>query len=472
MARSQASRARLLGAYPTPHWLVDKVVAATLAEQTLTPTVRVFDPACGDGRFLAAVARTVQAAGRRPVLTGVEIDPSAADGARRALAPWASDVIVGNALTLDLAPCSFDVVVGNPPFLSPLTGTTSRIAKRSLGAGPYADVAAEFLALSVHLAAAGGRVGLVLPQSVLASRHAGPVRAGIERVATRRWTWWSAGRHFDADVVVCALVFAMHTGGATDRAAPPAAVVADHARKPGDPVWTGTVTSSSGVPPLDIADRLQTDGTIGERAVGHAAFRNRFYALAGAVVEGGPGPRLITSGLVDPLVCHWGRRPATFGGRRLLTPVVDLARLDDEMQRWSAARLVPKVVVANQTRIVEAAVDSDGSWVPSVPTVTLTPRSATTVDHLAAVLTSAVASVLAWHQAAGTGRSATTIRLGPRLVESIPWPAGSLTTAARAVADRDPLACGRAVHEAYGLDVDDEALSWWAAHLARLATRA
>ena len=48
----------------------------------------------------------------------------------------------------------------------------------AVGGGPYADAAAEFLALAVRVVRPGGPVGLVLPQSLLAARDAAAIRAG------------------------------------------------------------------------------------------------------------------------------------------------------------------------------------------------------------------------------------------------------------------------------------------------------
>jgi type I restriction-modification system DNA methylase subunit len=79
----------------------------------------------------------------------------------------------------DWGDAQFDVVVGNPPFLNQLSRATSRRPQR-FGGGPYADAAAEFLALAMRLARPGGRVGLVLPQSLLSTRDAAAIRAAVD----------------------------------------------------------------------------------------------------------------------------------------------------------------------------------------------------------------------------------------------------------------------------------------------------
>ena len=162
------------GDYPTPPWLVDLVVAAA------TPAVScgdvlVVDPACGDGRFLRASGERVRAGGGRAVLVGCDIDAPAVSAARRALD---AEIEHGDALRHDWSALAgrVDVVVGNPPYLSQLAAVTTRGGASAHGGGPYADAAVEFLALAHRLARPdGGRIGLVLPQSVLGSarRRAG-----------------------------------------------------------------------------------------------------------------------------------------------------------------------------------------------------------------------------------------------------------------------------------------------------------
>src|SRR5262249_20816784 len=103
---------------------------------------------------------------------------------------------------------NFDVVVGNPPFLNQLAGATSRGGRSALGGGPYADTAAVFLALAIERARPdGGRVGLVLPHSILATPDTAALRASA--VATARLdSLWGAGEPmFDADVLTCVATF-------------------------------------------------------------------------------------------------------------------------------------------------------------------------------------------------------------------------------------------------------------------------
>jgi SAM-dependent methyltransferase len=433
---------RQLGAWCTPDDLVDLVVERTI-DQTFAGAggckndrpVRVLDLACGDGRFLMAAARRLHALGREATLTGVDLDPSAIAAAD---APDA-ELVTADALSCDWGGRRFDVVVGNPPFLSQMATSTTRGGASRHGGGPYADAAAEFLALAIRLAEPdGGRVGLVLPQSILASRDAGPVREYATLTASMNWSWWSPRHVFDAQVLVCALGFRVGS------AAPSGAVA------PGsDATWAHVVTDALGVPRLPP---LATAGTVGDRARCSLNFRDEYYGLIPAVSDSGSGPPLVTSGLIDPGRCHWGERQVRFAKRDFSAPRVEIGRLDARMRAWARGKLVPKVLVANQTRIVEAVADPGGAWLPGVPVSSLVPAAGTSVWELAAVLTCPIAAAAAWQGTAGTGLSARAIRLGPATLASLPWPAGDIGPGAQLLRDGDVLGCGRAVAAAYGRD--------------------
>ena len=436
------------GSYPTPHWLVEDVVCHTLPPVTPGQRITVLDPACGDGRFLVAAAERLFAAGAVPNLVGIDVDEAALGLAAAALDGRGEVVLEhGDALRAELTHGGVDVVLGNPPFLSQLASTTSRRGASRHGGGPYANAAAEFLAVAVRAVRPGGRVGLVLPQSILASRDAAPVRADVEQLAKRTWSWWSPRPVFEAQVLVCALGFER-------RAAP---VVPNSGGS-----WSDVVTDAIGVPRLQP---LASDGMLGEQARLSANFRDQYYALVPAVADDAIGPPLITSGLIDPGRSRWGERPVTFARQQHSSPRVDLSALPAWMQRWSAELLVPKVLIANQTRVIEAVADPAGAWLPGVPVLTARPTHATDVWPVAAVLTSPVASAWAWHRAAGTGLSADTLRLGPRWLAELPWPQGPLGPAVEALQAGDLVGCGREIVTSYGLEETSSLVDWWSRQL-------
>jgi SAM-dependent methyltransferase len=452
MAGDQAAR-KLLGAWYTPPELVSIVVDGVLAGFTppRSRAVRVLDPACGDGRFLTAIADRLAAEHptARLELTGCDIDP----GVLAAITDPRVHGVHADALTHRWDGDGFDIVVGNPPYLSQMAAATTRGGSSRHGGGPYADAAVEFLALAVELARAdAGRVGLVLPQSILGARDAAPVRERVAVQADLTWSWWAPRQqHFDAAVNVCALGFVRPATGVTTATS-----------------FTGVVTGPLGVPLLPAG--LATAGTLGDRADLNANFRDEYYALVPAVSDEAIGPPLVTSGLIDPGRCRWGEQPVTFAKRTFAAPRVDLGKLDGRFPAWAARKLVPKVLVANQTRIIEAVADPDGAWLPGVPVSTVTPLAGDpdvvrTVWEVAAVLTSPVASVHAWHWAAGTGLSTTAVRLGPAVLAAVPWPAGDLRPAVAALRAGDVVGCAEAVCAAHGLGAESTAtlLRWWTA---------
>jgi SAM-dependent methyltransferase len=459
-----------LGAWYTPLDLVDTVVDAVITPEFLagrTRPVTVLDPACGDGRFLAAAERRLSELGAPASLTGCDLDGSAIDAARDMLPP-ASELVEADALATSWQERRFDLVIGNPPYLSQMAASTTRGGASRHGGGPYADAAAEFLALAGELVdPAGGRVALVLPQSLLASRDAAAIRSSIGDRARMVWSWWSDRRVFDAQVYVCVVAFEF---GEPE----------PEARRVN---WSHVVTSRQGVPA--VPDELHVAGCLGDRARLNANFRDEYYGMVPAVGDHDTGPRLITSGLIDPARSWWGVRPITFAKHRYERPRVDLDRLDDDMVRWARRRLVPKVLVANQTRIVEAVCDPGGEWLPAVPVLGVYPTGSHWDDErrrptdelvasaweIAAVLTSSVTSAWLWHRGAGTGLSVDSIRLSPVTIGGLPWPGGDLRCAVAALRVGDVRGCSAAVADAYGID-DAAALDrWWAVLLERIEMR-
>ncbi len=446
------------GAWYTPTGLVDLIVGRVLDDLDSTGhlvdwpvgrPVRVLDPACGDGRFLAELRLRLHLRGHTVEMTGCDID---AEALSEIVHPNVR-TLHGDALTHDWDDERYDIVIGNPPFLSQMASLTSRGASSKHGGGPYADAAAEFLALAVRLANPdGGRIALVLPQSILASRDAGPVRELVDELADHSWSYWEEEqRHFDASVNVCILGFRRPSMGPT----PPLA-------------WTSVVTTRLGIPPLDLG-ALDVDGSLDDRAELNVNFRDEYYALVPAVSDDADGPPLVTSGLIDPGVCRWGERLVRFAKQDFEHPRVDLTRLDGRFPAWARRKLVPKVLVANQTQMVEAVADPDGAWLPGVPVTTVVPTDGTTrtISEIEAVLTSPVASAICWHLGAGTGLSTTSMRVGPAVLAGVPWPGGDLSTAVAAMRAADPVACGAAVMDAYGVAAveAEPLLSWWAARL-------
>lgn len=463
---SSASERRRLGAWYTPAALVDFVLDRA-ADVRGGPVSRVVDPACGDGRFLAAAARRWPDA----QTVGIDLDGDAVHAARAAL-PDAT-IVHDDALARVWDDAgTYDLVVGNPPFLSQLATATARPGRSNLGGGPYADTAALFVSLALDLVRPdGGCVALVLPQSFVAVRDVAPIRQQILDEATPAALWVAGGPMFDAAVNTIVLV--VQRGGQ-----PPSHVArwfgpTFEPRPPGEVPssgrsWSSLIADLLGVPP--VAPMRHDDGpqTVGDIAVVTADFRDQYYGLMGAVVDdpepSAQRPRLVTAGLVGVGGHSWGRRSVRFGKEPFAHPCVDLARLSEPLQAWAARRLVPKVIVATQTRVLEACGDHDGSLVPSVPVVSVVPTDPSDVDFLTAVMCSPHASAWAATRAIGAGLSLDAIKLSASQVAEIPLPPAvarpAVIDAATFLRSGDLGRYAELMGEAYGF-TSPALLDWW-----------
>ena len=156
--------------------------------------------------------------------------------------------------------------------------------------------------------------------------------------------------------------------------------------------------------------------------------------------------------------------------------MLHLDRIEDpSVKEWFEARCRPKILLATQTPVIEAIVDTDGSMVPSVPVLVVEPADEDMLWPLAAALTSPAASAWLYQRAAGTGLSRKAIRLRAREVAGLglprkgeAWDTGAehAKRAHQSSADgdmetyvRELRALGKAMDVAYG--VDDTVGSWW-----------
>lgn len=500
-AASAAADRRSGGRHYTPDWLATGLVGLAFGDGC--PAL-VFDPASGGGAFLVAAADEMVRRGVPPArvgerLAGVDVDPWAVAVSRAALGLWAARLgeaeprarlAVGDGL-VGSWPDTVEVVVGNPPFLSPLrrgnqrSGADADAIEAATGVrpGPYTDVAALFVARAVAAVAPGGRVALVLPMSVATARDAAGVRGAVASAGAVRAVWRDRGDAFAAGVeTFCPVV---------ERAAAPAPVrVIDGHRFDRSTVvpaaagddWAALLDDAT--PDGPASDRLMSNGdVVGDLATVTAGFRDEYYAVAAAVTEGagvavsgggdrgGDQPRVVTSGLIDVGICHWGRRPARIARQRWQRPVAPLAAIDahdPRIGRWARDRLAPKVVVATQTRVIEAAVDVDGRWLPITPVLSVQPRDPRDLVALWAALSAPPVSRWMARRRRGSGLSGAAMRISARDLAAVPLPAYAgawrAATEVATAATPDPsdatiVEVAALMTRAYGAGTD--ALEWW-----------
>ena len=520
--------ARSAGAHYTPADVAERLVALVIPRTHPLVGAegapgRVWDPACGGGAFLLAAADALLVAGHRPdeivgeMLWGTDIDPGAVAVADAALRMWGHlhgvDVGPGDHLTvgdalLEGSGDQFDVVIGNPPFQGQMVGSSIRSGetatdlRRRFGPDvvrPYTDTSALFLVAGAQALAPGGRLLMILPTSVLAARDASAARDAAVAAAGLTGLWVATELVFDAYVQVCAVVLERSAG--TSAPPHPQAVrrwrgrsvellptADDHtligtiaATAPTEDVsgeaasrWAPYALAAVGVPDPTI----RWAGRLGSLGTARAGFRDEYYGLVGHVSEApddvvdiddvAPGyAPLVTSGLIDPGRCWWGERSVVFARARYQRPIVDRSGVADGGGRaasWAAGLAVPKVVVATQTRVGEAAVDLAGTWLASTPTVAVIADPAR-LWEIAAVVCSPVGSVVALALTAGSARSLLAIRHRVSSVSALPLPVDrdAWLAGTAALQRGDQGAFAEAMAAAYAVEASDELDAWWTA---------
>lgn len=523
------SAARAAGAHYTDPMLARALVdVAAPADWLAAAPRRVWDPACGGGAFLLAAADALIAAGHRPevivteLLHGTDLDPGAIAVTRAALSWWSrrhgADAVPRDHLLeadalLDGSDATraserVDLVVGNPPFQSQMTGPTRRdrdelAALRSqLGdvVAPYTDTAALFLVVGVRALAVGGRCCLVLPLSTLAARDAAPAREAVESLAAMTGLWVAGEAVFDADVEVCAPVLERcarpTTGAVAVRrwSGRSVAALADSAPPDDnvDRVRISQVVAAGGrarwavhaLGALDVPDpAIAHDGVLGDLVRTTAGFRDEYYGLIGHVVEAPAGldgidpgddawpdhlAALVTSGAIDPSRHRWGEREIRFARTRFRRPVLDRRAFDGtgRAAAWVRTTAAPKVVIATQTKVGEAAVDERGTLLASTPVVVAL-AAPDRLWEVAAVVCSPVGSVAALAGTAGTGRSAQAVRHTTASVAGLPLPVDAMAwrSGSSSLRSGDRERFVDAMAAAYALAPADAArlAEWWSA---------
>ena len=181
------------------------------------------------------------------------------------------------------------------------------------------------------------------------------------------WSWWSPHHVFDAQVLVCALGFRI------ERVVP---VDENTAAFGVDPTWSHVITDV-----LRSAACCRRWGPTEQSAIGLGSglnFRDEYYGLIPAVSDVGRRPAVGDErGRRLPGTVPLGPAP---GGLRQ-TAVLRLPVPTSDGSTPADARLgtaqAPKVLVANQTRIVEAVADPCGAWLPGVPVTSVVPTADT-----------------------------------------------------------------------------------------------
>jgi SAM-dependent methyltransferase len=193
------------GHYSTPPVLVERILDACgyIPDNDLT-RVRVLDPACGSGNFLAAAAQRLLTFGTRTGLSleesttlvqsnlwGFDPDPISCFLAEMQLRTIISASVPlhiqqADSLALPWEPC-VDLFVANPPYLSAKNNDLSgyRFAQQRGQADSYL----LFLSLALQVVRPGGWIGLVLPDPLLVRANAARERTCLLEATTLHHLW-------------------------------------------------------------------------------------------------------------------------------------------------------------------------------------------------------------------------------------------------------------------------------------------
>src|SRR3989442_9703530 len=216
------------GHFSTPPQLVEKILDACgyIPDKDLT-RVRVLDPACGSGNFLAGAAQRLLAFGTRAGLSledrasliqsnlwGFDPDPISSflaemklhtilqSNASLPITAKRLHIHQADSLALPWEPC-IDLFIANPPYLAAKNNDLSgyRFAQQRGQADSYL----LFLNLALQVVRPAGWIGLVLPDPILARANAAGERARLLEEFTLHHLWHLADV-FAADVGAVVIV--------------------------------------------------------------------------------------------------------------------------------------------------------------------------------------------------------------------------------------------------------------------------
>jgi hypothetical protein len=382
--------------------------------------IKICDPACGTGHFLVPAARRIarqlailhSEKENPPVeivqemlchviehgIYGVDIDPSAVElckfnlwheaGKPAGLAeildrsircgeslffPWHS------AFPEVFAEGGFDVLVGNPPFVNAIEGVISPETKKKLAAASgdlrgTADLAFHFVRLCHELAKAAGIVGLVLPKTFLNAEAAVKLREKLcrERPPSMIHIPRRAIYFPGASAYTCLLVLGGDSVCSISDDESPSEVqwrrgTISHAN------WWRSVQTILGhleeLPPGEFVPLGEQFEVTASMTTGEAYVIKR-YVQDDPVAR---GPKLVTTGLIDPFLCKWGQMACRYLGMDYAQPrIVAEADFPPSLSaRLLKAATRPKLLVAGLCDRFEAFLDSRGEYLGAVSTYSI-----------------------------------------------------------------------------------------------------
>jgi tRNA1(Val) A37 N6-methylase TrmN6 len=373
------------GVYYTPALLIDLLLHHAFSHISLnTKPLKILDPACGPGDFLLAAHKRLPTTPHH--LYGIDIDPSAVAQCRAALSASihpSSFILHPSDALLDppdfLKPQSFDLILGNPPYVNAIEGNLTPTTKSKLRAlhpnvKGAADLAHYFLDQAIRLVKPGGRIALVLPRAILNSPAAAHLRANLPPHLRPNLIYAPERHDFfpGAAIFICLLILGPEALCQISTDPTPPTATFQRISITSSNWWLPFATPFSGraCPPCPFPH--QTLGAHFE--VNASMIAADAYDLLPHLIDDpdAPGPKLVTTGLIDPNICHWGQRPCRYLKKDYQHPRLDLSKpLTRSLAKRVATARRPKILVAGLAKKIEAFLDPAGQYIGAVSTFSI-----------------------------------------------------------------------------------------------------
>lgn len=333
----------------------------------------------------------------------------------------------------------FDIVLGNPPFGNAIEDRTARndlesnyfsFALAETARGAY-DRANLFLGRTVRLLKPEGSYGLVCPRATASGRSSEPLRSLMDREAPPHMLCCpdNPGLFRGAAVFVCLIAGvkgrrpeALRVSTSGDMSRFRFSEVPLGPRLQGR-TWWQLVQSGGEAVQIEVGSAVTVETTA---SVWAGCVTSVAYELAPHVSDdlNGRGPRLVTTGAIDPFKCRWGATKIRFLKRDYhypRWPPHDPSKGAASARERQRGR---KLLIAGLSKVIEAVFDRDGDLAGVVSTYILVPavREQWANLRFAAVLNSAVFSFVYFQRFGAKQMSGGNCTIGKSELLSMPVP--------------------------------------------------